>query len=206
MGLFSRLTGAAGSFVKDRVSNTTAAFKLIVADFKRYILILKYIFLSISALTVIYNIVVKAGNLVINCSLLGLLVVYSVVDAILKAKQKPNASKKVRLAYAWLKIFLNAAALTSSLYSLYSATANEVKPYAIVLATLSMIMFVLKVLIEICYDIFLSKWELLKGALALDAKEHPNTSGKLFSPLVGDVEEIEVKESIIDRIRKKRSD
>ena len=116
------------------------------------------------------------------------------------------ASKKLRIIYAWTRIALNAAALISSLYAIYSATANEVKPISIVLATLSLIMFILKVLTEICMEIFQSKWTLLKNAMIMDAKEHPNTSGKLFSPLIGDIEEVEVKESVAERIRKKQDE
>lgn len=55
-------------------------------------------------------------------------------------------------------------------------------------------------------EIFMSKWTLLKNAMIMDAKEHPNTSGKLFSPIIGDVEEIEVKESVADRIRRKQDE
>ena len=40
----------------------------------------------------------------------------------------------------------------------------------------------------------------------MDAKEHPNTSGKLFSPIIGDIEEVEVKESVAERIRKKQDE
>ena len=104
-----------------------------------------------------------------------------------------------------MRIGLNAAALVSSLYAIYSATATEVKPISIVLATLSLIMFVLKVLLEICFEIFQSKWTLLKNAMIMDAKEHPNTSAKLFSPLIGDIEEAEVKESVAERIKRKQN-
>ena len=38
----------------------------------------------------------------------------------------------------------------------------------------------------------------------MDAKEHPNTSAKVFSPFIGDVEEVEVKESIAERIKRKQ--
>ena len=202
MRLFKNI---ASNFIKERVSNTKTAFQLIIEDFKRYVLILKYVFLVFSAGTLIYGIATETGNLVINCILLGLLVLYAMLDAILRKRENPNPSKKLRLIYAWMKIILNAAALASSLYSLYSATASEVKPYSIVLATLSMIMFIIKVVVEICLDIFSSKWNLLKNAMILDAKEHPNTSGKVFTPLIGDVEEVEVKESIINRIRNRQN-
>ena len=194
MGLF-------GKFINSRTENTKTALQLIVEDFKRYVLILKWIFVCFSLATIIYSIVAGVGNLVINCCLLGLLFVYSVLDAIFKLKQKPDPSKKLRIIYAWLRIILNAAALVSSLYTIYSATSNEIKPISIVLATLSIIMFILKVVTEICMEIFMSKWTLLKNAMMMDAKEHPNTSGKFFSPFIGDVEEVDVKESVIERIR-----
>lgn len=95
----------------------------------------------------------------------------------------------------------------SSVYTLYSATSlTEIKSISIVLTTLPLIMFVLKVLVEICFDIFESKWKLLKGEMTMDAKEYPGTSGKLFSPLIGDVEEIEVKNSIVERIKEKQGE
>ena len=183
MSIFKNI---ASNFVKERVSNTSTAFKLIIADFKRYALILKYAFL------------------VINCILLGLLVVYAVLDAILRQKENPNPTKKLRLIYAWSKIILNALALSSSLYSLYSAAASEIHPFSIVLSTLSMIMFIIKVVVEICLDVFASKWALLKNAMMMDAKEHPKTSGKIFSPFVGDIEEVEVKEKYAQRIKGKQ--
>ena len=203
MGMFSKL---AGKFVKDRTANTKTALQLIVEDFKRYILILKWIFLGFSFATIIYSIVVGIGNLVINCCLLGVLLIYALLDSIFKLKQKPDPSRKLRVIYAWTRIALNAAALISSLYAIYSATSNEVRPISIVLATLSLIMFILKVLTEIVMEIFQSKWTLLKNAMIMDAKEHPNTSGKLFSPIIGDVEEVEVKDSVAERIRRKQDE
>ena len=203
MGLFSKI---AGKFVKDRTVNTKTALQLIVEDFKRYILILKWIFLAFSFATIIYSIVAQIGNLIINCILLGVLLVYALLDAIFKLKQKPDPSKKLRIIYAWTRIALNAAALVSSLYAIYSATSNEIKPISIVLATLSLIMFILKVLTEICMEILQSKWTLLKNAMIMDAKEHPNTSGKLFSPIIGDIEEVEVKESVAERIKKRQDE
>lgn len=203
MGLFGRI---AGKFVKDRTANTKTALQLIIEDFKRYILILKWIFLGFSFATIIYSIVVGIGNLIINCILLGVLLIYALLDAIFKLKQKPDPSRKLRIIYAWTRIALNAAALISSLYAIYSATIHEIKPISIVLATLSLIMFILKVLTEICMEIFQSKWTLLKNAMIMDAKEHPNTSGKLFSPIIGDVEEVEVKESVAQRIRKRQDE
>ena len=192
--------------MKDRTANTKTALQLIVEDFKRYILILKWIFLGFSFATIIYSIVVGIGNLVINCCLLGVLLIYALLDSIFKLKQKPDPSRKLRIIYAWTRIALNAAALISSLYAIYSATSNEVRPISIVLATLSLIMFILKVLTEIVMEIFQSKWTLLKNAMIMDAKEHPNTSGKLFSPIIGDVEEVEVKDSVAERIRKKQDE
>lgn len=203
MGLFGKL---AGKFVKDRTVNTKTALQLIVEDFKRYILILKWVFLGFSVSTIIYSLIVGIGNMIINFILLGVLAVYALLDTIFRLKQKPNPTKKLRVIYAWTQIALNAAALVSSLYAIYSATSNEIKPISIVLATLSIIMFILKVLTEICLEIFQSKWTLLKNAMIMDAKEHPNTSGKLFSPIIGDIEEIEVKESVAERIRKRQNE
>lgn len=201
MGLFSK---AASKFVNNRVSNTKTAFQLIIDDFKKYIMILKWAFVAFSVAMLIYSIVNEIGRPVINYSLLGLLFLYSVLDAILRRRQNPNPTKKLRIIYAWMKIALNAAAIVSSLYTIYSATIDEVKPISIVLATLSLIMFIIKVFLEITVEIFQSKWTLLKNAMLMDAKEYPNTSGKLFAPLVGDIEQTEVKESVKKRIKNKQ--
>ena len=69
MGLFSNL---AGSFVKERVTNTKTAFQLIVEDFRRYVLILKWVFLGLSVATIMYGIVTRTGNLIINIVLISL--------------------------------------------------------------------------------------------------------------------------------------
>ena len=201
MGLFGKLVG---NFAKERVSNTKTAFQLIVEDFKRYVLILKWIFLAFSFATVIFDLIVGIGEPIINYCLLGLLLVYSVLDTVFRMVAKPNPTKKLRIVYAWLRIILNATALTSSIYAIYKAS-TEVKPISIVLATLSLIMFILKVLVEICFEIFQSKWTLLKNAMIMDAKEHPNTSGRLFSPLIGDFEQIEAKDSVVERIKRKQN-
>ena len=201
MGLFSK---AASKFVNNRVSNTKTAFQLIIDDFKKYIMILKWVFVAFSVAMLVYSIVNKIGRPEINYSLLGLLLVYSVLDAILRRRENPNPSKKLRIIYAWMKIALNAAAIVSSLYTIYSATIAEVKPISIVLATLSLIMFIIKVFLEITVEILQSKWTLLKNAMLMDAKEYPNTSGKLFAPIVGDIEETEVKESVKKCIKNKQ--
>ncbi len=199
MGIFSKL---AGSFVKERVSNTKTAIELIVEDFKRYLVVIKWIFLVFSLGTVIYNLVTNTGNLIINIILICVLIIYAVLDAIFKKLKKPDPNKKLRFIYAWIRILLNAAALVSSFYTLYSATAGDaIKPFSIVLTTLSLLMFILKVVLEICVDIFSSKWKLLKNAMIMDAKEHPNTSGKIFSPFIGDADEVEVKDAVVNKIR-----
>lgn len=201
MGLFSKL---AGSFVKDRVSNTKTAFQLIIEDFRRYVLIMKWVFLGLSVVTLLYGIISKTGNLIINCCLIGLLFLYSVLDAIFKRKANPNPSRKLRIIYAWIRIVLNAAAIAGSVYALYSSTIEQVKPIEIVLAALTMMMFILKILLEITLEVLSSKWALLRNAMVMDAKEYPNTSGKLFSPFIGDVDQIEVKESYANRIKQKQ--
>ena len=203
MGLFSK---AASSFVKERVSNTKTAFQLIIDDFKRYVLIMKWVFLSLSVATIIYGIVTKTGDIIINATLLAVLLSYAVLDTIFRLRANPNPTKKLRTIYAWIRIALNAAALASSIYALYSSTITQVKPIEIVLAALSMLMFILKVLLEITLEVISSKWELLKNAMIMDAKEHPGTSGKIFSPFIGDIEQIEVKESHARRIRNKKND
>ena len=206
MGFFSKV---AGNFVKERVSNTKTAFQLIVDDFKRYILVFKWVFLGLSLVTLIYGMCTntKLSNLIISGCLIALLFLYSVLDAIFKRRANPEPGKKLRIIYAWMKIALNGAALASTLYALYSASSmDQVKPFEIVLAALTMMIFILKVLLEISLEVFASKWGLLKNAMIMDAKEHPATSGKIFSPFIGDVEQIEVKEGYAKRIREKQEE
>ena len=203
MGFF---TNIASSFIKQRVVNTKTALELIVDDFKRYFLIFKWFFLLISASTLIYGIIAKTGNPIINYILLCLLVVYALLDTVLRIKQKPKHTKQLRRIYTWLKLFINGVALTSSLYGLYCATTYDgIEPIQIILATLSLLAFVLKVFFEISLEIFSSKWLLLKNAMLMDAKEHPKTSGKIFSPIIGDHEEKEVKNSIFNRINDRKN-
>jgi hypothetical protein len=201
MGFFSNL---AGSFVKQRVTNTKTAFQLIVEDFRRYVIIMKWVFLGLSAATLIYGIVSNTGNLIINCCLIGVLVIYALLDSIFRLRANPNPTRKLRIIYAWIKISLNAVAIAGSVYALYSSTISQVKPIEIVLAALTMMMFILKVFLEITLEVLSSKWALLKNAMVMDAKEYPGTSGKIFSPFIGDIEQIEVKEQYAERIRQKQ--
>ena len=198
MGLFSKI---ASSFVKKRVSNTKTALEIIVKDFKRYITILKYIFVLFSVLTLIYNIYTQTGVLLINCILLGVIVGYTLVDALLQRTDFVRLTKKIKRIYKWTTIILNLAALSISIYAIYSATSNEIKPVSIILATLSIIFFILKVVVEIVLEVLESKWDLLKTALIMDAKDYPGTTGKILTPFFGDVEDVEVKESYVKRIK-----
>ena len=203
MGLFSSL---AGSFVKERVSNTKTAFQLIVEDFRRYVMIMKWVFLALSAATLTYGIVTRTGSWIINAALIAVLFIYALLDTIFRIRRNPNPTKKLRVGYAWIRITLNAMSIAGSVYALYSSTINQVKPIEIVLAALSMMMFILKVLLEITLEVLSSKWDLLKNAMIMDAKEHPGTSGKIFSPFIGDIEQIEVKQQYADRIREKQEE
>ena len=201
MGLLSNL---AGSFVKQRVSNTKTAFQLIVEDFRRYVTIMKWVFLALSAATLTYGIVTKTGSWIINAALIAVLCIYALLDTLFRMRANPNPTKKLRIIYAWIKIALNAMSIVGSVYALYSATMSQVKPIEIVLAALSMMMFILKILLEITLEVLSSKWDLLKNAMVMDAKEYPGTSGKIFSPFIGDIEQIEVKEGYAKRIREKQ--
>lgn len=165
---------------------------------------MKWVFLVLSVSTLIYGIVTQTGTLIINIILLAVLLAYSLLDTIFRLRANPNPTKKLRLIYAWIKIILNAAAIAGSIYALYSSTISQVKPIEIVLAALSMMMFILKVLLEITLDVLSSKCALLKNAMIMDAKEHPSTSAKIFAPFIGNIDETEVKENYAKRIRNKQ--
>lgn len=154
------------------IQNTVSALQIIIDDLKKYIKIFKFIFVLFSIGMVVFQICINSGNKIVNFILLGLLVTYYVVDTFFISKKKSNPRKVVRATYSWINIILNAVALSSTIYTLYSATSMEkISPMSIVLATLSIILFIIKVILEIVTEVLSSKFSLLKAGIAKDIDE-----------------------------------
>lgn len=153
------------------IQNTVSAVQIVIDDLKRYIRAFKFIFVLFSAGMLIFQIVIKSGSTIVNWCLLGGLAVYYVLDAIFKARKRSNPPRAIKITYAWFKICLNALALASTIYTLYSATSmDKISPISIVLATLSIILFVIKVILEIVTEVVASKFALIKAGFAQDVE------------------------------------
>ena len=131
--------------VKSKTENTFNALHLIVEQFKFYIKILKYSLIVFSVALSLFNSFTNPGNKIINFVLIGLLVLYLILDSIFGAISLKSPKKILKISYTWAKILINGVALGSTIYSLYLATSLEkINPFSIVLTTLSIIVFIIK--------------------------------------------------------------
>lgn len=167
--LISKAKETIVSTVKTKTENTFNALHLIMEQFKFYVKVIKYIFIAFSLALSLFNIFTGTGNKIVNFILIGLLAIYLILDTIFGVISLKSPKKILKIAYTWLKILINGFALGSTIYSLYLATSLEkINPISIVLTTLSIIMFIIKVILEIICEVVMSKWNLLKAGLIMD--------------------------------------
>ena len=147
-----------------------AVFNKIIEDIKKFIFIFSLIMQTVYIGYLVYAIVIGAGILYVNITLLILAYTYAVFIVINQAKQKKiskNAQATVKKIYRRSKIFVNAFTLASTLYGVFIAS-SDAGTVAIILAAFTSIVWLLSVLLEILSYIFEKYAELITGAFEKD--------------------------------------
>ncbi len=183
---------------------TFAAINKTLSSLKNLRDIFQYAFKVFTLAYLIYAIITKSGNLIVNCVLLGLLVVYTIFELCTRYKinELKNVRKQIRRLYTCSRLFVRAVSLGIILYGIYTANM-DMTAFSIILTTLMLIAWIMQVLMEIGYFVaekyadlikksFLTDVELLKNKLDPLNLLHTNKdiplSQKKFDKLSQDVE------------------
>lgn len=145
------------------------AGKLILEDLKRLGNRFK-IFFSVFTLTyLIYCLVMRVGIFYLNLALLVLYVIYTVFQIITYKRDNKRVKRRVARTYKWARLLLKTLTLASTLYGIYIASAS-VDGISLILATLTIIMWVLQVLFEILIIVIEPRIRLLSVGVMEDVR------------------------------------
>lgn len=181
---------------------TKAAIDILINDIKKYCDIFKYSTMICTILYFIYALFSKTGNFIINSILLGLFVIYILLDVSTTKKEAKLLKRFILKSYKVLKFATKTFSLVVMVYSIYNATAN-VSGISIILATLMIIMWVLQLLFEIVIQLFNDKKDLIVAGWSKDIEnlKKPVTNVTNFIKKVKGEEIIESTSSNTREIR-----
>lgn len=117
----------------------------------------------------IYNLVMERGFFYITVALLSLCVMQSLFKILLRKKTTEKLKKALSHICKITTLALKTFTLAVTLYGIYVGTANA-DGISIILATLSIILWVLQVLLEIVMLVVVPKLELLWAGFLIDMK------------------------------------
>lgn len=180
---------------------TKAAVDIIIGDVKRYCNLFKYGSMIFTIAYLVYALVMKTGNLVINGVLLGLFVLYIFLDFITNKKDFKLLKKFVKRSYKGIKFTNKTFSLGVMIYGIFLASSNA-SGISIILATLMIITWVLQALLELIIMIFEDKKDLLVEGFNKDIEniKKPVTTVNNFIKRVKG-EEIEEERPITKNIK-----
>lgn len=151
---------------------TKAAAVLILDDFKRWSKMFKIFFSAFTLVYFTYNFIADVGNLYVNIVLTALYLGYTLFEIITYKKSVKKRTKKIiARGYKWSKLVIKAFTLGSMLYGMYVA-ASSINGISIILATLTIIIWVLQVLLELIILVIEPKIKLITAGVLTDAKSY----------------------------------
>ena len=156
------------------VDYSRAAIAIVLEDLKKWSRSFKIVFSIFTLLYLSYVILVEEGNLYVNIVLLGLYVIYTVFELLTFNKSMKKLKKIVVRSYKWSKLVVRGFTLCSMMYGIYVAATN-VDAISIILATLTIILWVLEVLLEVLIFVIEPKVKLIIAGVLTDAKPIINT-------------------------------
>ena len=151
------------------VKHSVAAISLVWEDLKKWTRAFKIAFSLFTLAYLAYALAVGRGNVYVNVVLAALYVIYTVFSLVAYKKAVAKTKKIVKRGYRWLRLLTKAFTLGSALYGLYVAAA-EIDGISIVLATLTVILWVLQVLLEVLILVVEPRAKLIVAGVLMDAK------------------------------------
>ncbi|MBQ8178634.1 MAG: hypothetical protein IJ033_05515 [Clostridia bacterium] len=174
--------------------NTKAAW----LKLKRFLNAITWVFnYGMNALMIVYlslALEFEIGNFIANAILLPATIAIFIITIILgKVEKKPTrrklrATKKV---LRWSKLAVNAFSLGVTLYGMFIA-ASMVSPISIILTTLLIIMWIIKVLIELLTEVFEHFMKIFTESIAKDILDIKQNNQWLFEPKTFATEKVEL--------------
>lgn len=127
---------------------TRAAGAMILADLKKWRNHFQIFFSLFTLLYLAYCLLRPVGIFYINLSLAVIYVAYTVFQLVTYKTENRRIKKRVARTYKWARLLLRAVTLAGALYGIYVAS-TAVDGISLILATLTIIMWILQVLLEI---------------------------------------------------------
>lgn len=155
------------------IKYTSAAFTLLLNDFKKLIKGFKIALSLFTLLYLTFAIVAKMGIFPINVALLVMYCLYTAFLLFFKKKASNDDTNTVKHTYHIAKLVLKAIPLATTLYTLW-ITSNNLNGLTIIVTTLLLIFWILQVLLEIVVLVVESYAKLFKSAFLIDAKPFIN--------------------------------
>lgn len=181
---------------------TKAAIDIISDDIKRYCNLFKYGCMIFTLVYFTYVLLIRSGNFIVNSVLLGLYIIYMILDFATKKDNLKLVKKIIKKSYKSIRFISKTFSLSVMIYGIYVASSS-VNGISIILATLMIIMWVLEVLLEIVMMIFEDKKDLLIEGFNKDIEnlKKPVTTVNNFIKKVRGVEVIDEGNSTSKELR-----
>ncbi len=128
--------------------NTKNALTSTINDFKAIYKTIKVISLIFTFAYLAYVFIAKVGNFWVNVALADVTVLYYVFFVFMVKRQNTPTHKVVKRIYHWAKLLVRAASLGILLYGM-AVSPQKTPPLSIILATLTIIVWVLQVIFEL---------------------------------------------------------
>ena len=120
-----------------------------------------------------FCIVSGLGSIVVNLVLAAIAVAYLVFDISTREytdKITKRTRRAVSTAYRRLKLLYGLFSLVASVYAMYSASAADVKPLAIITTTVMIILWVVRAVVELAVYLISKQIDVLKAAFLSDVE------------------------------------
>ena len=146
-----------------------AAGQLILEDLKKWCHRFKTFFSIFTLIYLSYCLIMDVGIFYVNATLLVLYVIYTVCEFIAFKKQNKKLKRVVSRGYKYARLALKTLTLGSTLYGIYIAS-TAVDGISLILATLTIILWVLQVLLEVVTVIVEPRVKLFVAGVMKDGK------------------------------------
>ena len=148
---------------------TKAAGVMILEDLKKWRNNFQIFFSLFTLVYLSYCLIRQVGIFYINLALSVLYVAYTAFQLVTLKRNDKKLKKRVARTYKWARLLLKTLTLASTLYGIYVAS-TAVDGISLILATLTIIIWVIQVLLEVLTVIIEPKIRLLTAGFIEDTK------------------------------------
>jgi len=143
---------------------TKASINIIIDDIKKFLKVFRVLSLLATTAYFVFQIVTKNGILWLNIVLASLFIIFTVLDFVFEKAKKKTVKKHLKRTYQWIKLLTGAFTLGFTIYEIYKAPAGSVNGVSIILATLMIILWIVKLITEILVEYIQARSEMVMVA------------------------------------------